>query len=101
MKILPTQFDGAAIRRVYDQETGTYGEFTPEPDWIIVPIVLNVLDDGTEEWLLTSDVGLYADTAGLSYDSVPLPSGTSLYLELVVVDFGGNYDSVSGTVTVP
>lgn len=85
----------------YDQETGTYGEFTPEPDWIIVPIVLNVLDDGTEEWLLTSDVGLYADTAGLSYDSVPLPSGTSLYLELVVVDFGGNYDSVSGTVTVP
>jgi hypothetical protein len=85
----------------YDPELGTYGEFTPEPDWIIVPVVLNVLADGTEQWQLTSDVGLYADPAGLVLNSVPLPSGTSVYLELVVVDFGGNTASVSGTATVP
>lgn len=86
---------------VFDDETGTYGEFTAEPDWIVVPIVLNVLEDGTEEWLLTSDVGLYADVDSLIYDLPQLPSGTQLYLELVVVDYGGNTDSVSGIVTVP
>jgi hypothetical protein len=86
---------------VFDEESGTYGEFAPEPDWIIVPIVLNVLEDGTEEWLLTSEVGLYADLDSLVYDLAQLPSGTQLYLELVVVDFGGDYDSVAGVVTVP
>ncbi len=60
-----------------------------------------VLDDGTEEWLLSSDVGLYADLEAITYDFATLPSGTELYLELIVVDFGGNTDSVSGVVTVP
>jgi hypothetical protein len=60
-----------------------------------------VLDDGTEEWLLTSDVGLYADLDSLVYALEPLPSGTRLYIELVVVDFGGNYGSVSAVVSVP
>lgn len=86
---------------VYDDEAGTYGEFAPEPDWIVVPVVLNVLEDGTEEWLLTSDVGLYADLDSLTYELNPLPSGTQLYLELIVVDFGGNTDSVSGVIAVP
>jgi len=86
---------------VYNEESGNYGEFSPEPDWIIVPQVLNVLPDGTEEWVLTSDVGLYADIDALVYDLPPLPSGTKLYIELVVVDFGGNTASVSATVTVP
>jgi hypothetical protein len=91
----------SATYYVFDEETGTYGEFTPEPDWIIVPVVLNVLEDGTEEWLLTSDVGLFADLEVLSYDLGALPSGTQLYLELIVVDFGGGWDSVHGIVTVP
>ncbi|MCU1440495.1 MAG: hypothetical protein JWP85_1492 [Rhodoglobus sp.] len=86
---------------VFDEESGTYGEFAPEPDWIIVPVVLNVLEDGTEEWLLTSDVGLYADLDTLVYDLSQLPSGVQLYLELVVVDFGGDTDSVSGIVSIP
>lgn len=86
---------------MYDEETGTYGEFTPQPEWLIVPIVLNVLGDGTEEWLLSSDTGLYADLEAITYDFATLPSGTELYLELIVVDFGGNTDSVSGVVTVP
>lgn len=91
----------SSIFYVYDEETGTYGEFTPQPEWLIVPILLNVLDDGTEEWLLSSDTGLYADLDAISFDFVTLDSGTELYLELIVVDFGGNTDSVSGVVTVP
>lgn len=86
---------------VYDDTTGNYGEFSPEPDWIIVPSVLNVLPDGTEEWVLTSDVGLYADVDSIVYDFPALPSGTVLYIELVVVDFGGNTGRVAATVTVP
>jgi len=86
---------------VYNEKTGTYGEFAPEPDWIIVPQVLNVMPDGTEEWVLTGDVGLYADTDSLVYDLPALLSGTRLYIELVVVDFGGNTASVSATVIVP
>lgn len=86
---------------VFDPEAGTYGEFTPEADWIITPTVLNVLDDGTEQWLPTSEMGLYADLESLTYDFPSLESGTQLYLELVVIDFGGNTDRVSGIVTVP
>ena len=86
---------------IYNEETGSYGEFAPEPDWIIVPQVLNVMPDGTEQWYLTGDVGLYADVDSLVYDLPPLESGTQLYIQLVVVDFGGNTASVSATVTVP
>jgi hypothetical protein len=91
----------SATYYVFDEESGTYGEFVPEPDWIVVPVVLNVLEDGTEEWLLTSDVGLFADLDSLSYELSALPSGTRLFLELVVVDFGGNADSVSTLYTLP
>ena len=86
---------------VFNETSGTYGEFQPEPDWIIIPTVLNVMPDGTEEWIQTTDVGLFADLDGLVYDLPSLESGTQLYLELIVTDFGGNRDSVSATVTVP
>ena len=86
---------------IYNEETGSYGEFAPESDWIIVPQVLNVMPDGTEQWYLTGDVGLYADVDSLVYDLPPLASGTQLFIQLVVVDFGGNTASVSATVTVP
>jgi hypothetical protein len=91
----------SAVFYVFDEESGTYGEFDPESDWIIVPVVPNVMPDGTEEWLLTTDVGLYADLDRLVYDLTMLDPGTQVYLELVVIDYGGNSDSVSGTVTVP
>ena len=86
---------------VYNEESGTYGEFSPDPSWIIVPSVLTVAADGTETWVLTSDVGLYAEIDSLVYDLPALESGTSLYIELVVVDFGGNTARVSATVAVP
>jgi len=86
---------------IYNEKTGTYGEFSPKPDWIIVPQVLSVMPDGSEQWYLTSDVGLYADVDSLVYDFPALESGTRLYLQLVVTDFGGNRASVGATVTVP
>ena len=91
----------AEMYYAYNETTGNYGELTVEPTGVIVPEVLNVLGDGTEEWISTSDGGLYSDLDTLDYDLEALPSGTVLYIELVVIDFGGNYDSVDATVTVP
>lgn len=86
---------------VYDEDLGTYGELTADPAGIIVPEVLNVAADGTSTWILTSDVGLYADLPNLQYDVVALDSGTSIYVELTVTDFGGNFDTVFASVQVP
>ncbi|MDO8391309.1 MAG: clostripain-related cysteine peptidase [Actinomycetota bacterium] len=86
---------------VYDEELDMYGELTADPNGIIVPEVLRLAADGTEEWVPTSDVGLYADLPSLQYDLVPLDPGTELYLSLTVVDFGGNYDAVGTIVFVP
>ena len=85
----------------YDQATGNYGELSTDPEGIIVPEVLNVLADGTEEWISTSESGLYADLPGLEYDLADLESGAQLYIELWVTDFGGNSDMVSAVVTIP
>jgi hypothetical protein len=87
---------------LFDAETGTYGELTADPNGLIVPQVLYVSADGEEaEWLPTSDVGLFADLPLLQYSFEPLPSGTPLYIELTVTDFGGNSDSVFAEVEVP
>jgi hypothetical protein len=85
----------------YDEQTGNYGELTADPEGIIVPQLLSVRPDGTEEWIGTTETGLYADLPTLEYDLVDLEPGTVLYIELWVVDFGGNSDMVSATVTVP
>jgi hypothetical protein len=85
----------------YDEASGNYGELSTEADGIIVPQVLSVAADGTEEWVFTSESGLYADLPSLEYDLADLASGTRLYLELWVTDFGGNTDMVSAVVTVP
>jgi hypothetical protein len=85
----------------YDTDLATYGELTTDPEGIIVPQVLVVGADGSESWVATSESGLYADLPNLQYDFPQLPSGTVLYIELWVVDFGGNAAKVSGTVTLP
>ena len=85
----------------YNEQLGTYGALSTEPDGIIVPEQLNVLDDGTEEWFGTSDYGLFADLPGLEYNFETLESGTLVYIELFVIDFGGNRDVVSATVEIP
>ena len=86
---------------VFDEDLGTYGELTADPEGIIVPLVLQWGADDTSEWVPTSDVGLFADLPNLAYDLESLESGTELYVELTVEDFGGNTDFVSAYATVP
>lgn len=85
----------------YDEASGGYGEFAPEPDGIIVPEVLNVAADGSEAWTPTTEVGLYADVANLSYDLEPLGSGTPLQVDLTVFDYGDNSSTVSAYLEAP
>lgn len=80
---------------------GNWGELIVDPNGLIYPIVLNVYPDGSSEWIPTIDVGLYSDYDLLTFEFVPLPSGTPLYAELVVYDFGGNSDYVAMLDLVP
>ncbi len=85
----------------YNADLQTYGELTTDPAGVIVPQVLTVSPDGSEQWTATSDTGLWADLPALQYGFPSLASGTVLQLELWVVDFGGNAASVSAVVTLP
>ena len=82
-------------------EFGTIGQFETDPTGLIVPWMLEWRPDGTFEWVLTSDVGLWADLPNLLYDFQPLDPGTPLYAELWVFDFGGNYDYASVETVIP
>jgi hypothetical protein len=86
---------------IYDEESGNYGEATLEPDGLLVPMVVQYDDEDNESWLPTSDVGLFADLPNILYEFPRLESGTQLYIELAIEDFGGNRDYVSATVTIP
>jgi len=86
---------------VYDDQTGTFGELTADPDGIIVPEVLVLGAEGEPEWQATTEVGLYADLPGLAYVFDELPSGTMVYVGLSVTDFGGNTASISATIEIP
>jgi hypothetical protein len=85
----------------FDPDSGTYGELYADAEGLIVPKLLTVAPDGSRSWEPATDVGLYADLPALQYDFEPLSSGTELYAELTVADFGGNSDSVSAPVVVP
>lgn len=85
----------------FDEGTGGYGELDADPEGLIVPEVLEIGADGSEVWVPTSDVGLFADLPNLLYELRPHPSGTVLRMELSVVDFGGNVDTVTAQVVVP
>lgn len=86
---------------IYDGESGSYGELAPDPDGILVPDVLTVGADGEQTWEPTTDVGLYADIANLTYDFVPLDPGTTIQADLSLYDFGGNVSTLSSLVEVP
>lgn len=86
---------------IYDEESGGYGELAPDPEGIIVPDVLTIGADGEQVWEPTTDVGLYSDVAGLTYEFVPLDSGTTIQADLSLYDFGGNTSTLSSLVEVP
>jgi len=85
----------------YNDATGNYGALTVEAEGIISPEVLSIDADGNEEWLSTSDYGLYSDLPSLSYEFPTVATGTSLYIELTVVDFGGNEATVYAEDVAP
>ncbi len=86
---------------VYDDDLGTFGELTADPQGIIVPEILVSSPDGVATWEPTSDTGLFADLPSLEYEVVPLDPGTRLSVSLSVTDFGGNSATVSATASVP
>lgn len=100
---LTADADGNIIDETYFlyEEGGTVGELNAEEGAVIVPKTLVIDADGNETWTGTTDIGLFADLPSLQYDLAPLESGTQLYVQLSVTDFGGNTDNVSTVVTVP
>lgn len=86
---------------IYDERSGSYGELAPDPEGIVVPDVLTVDVDGEQVWEPTTDVGLYSDVANLTYEFVPLESGTTIQADLGLYDFGGNTSTLSALVDVP
>ncbi len=86
----------------YD-EFGTIGEFDADPHGLIYPYVLEWRPDGTYEWVFTTDVGLWADLPNLMYDFDYefFAEGTSMYAELWVFDYGGNWDYASVETVIP
>jgi hypothetical protein len=85
----------------FDPETSTYGEAELDPEGLISPEVANYDAQGNEIWYPTSDVGLYADLESITYEFVPLPSGTELQMDLGLYDFGGNVSYSTTSVVVP
>ena len=66
-------------------EFGTVSEFVADPTGLIVPWMLTWRPDGTNEWVQTSDVGLWADLPNLLYDFEKLPAGTHAVRRVVRV----------------
>ncbi len=97
MLSLVVDTDGTILTATYYRvdESGTYGELAADPFGLIFPVLLNQYPDGSSEWIVTSDVGLYADLDTMEFGFEPLASGTGLYAELVVFDYAGNSDFVS------
>jgi hypothetical protein len=85
----------------FDPATSTYGEAQLDPKGLISPEVANYDAQGNERWNATSDVGLYADLDNITYEFVPLPSGTPLQMDLAIYDFGGNVSYSTTSVRVP
>ena len=96
---------GSIISETYytfNQNAGTYGELSVQPDGLIVPLVQTLAPGANQyEWVETTGTGLYADLTRLQYSVEPVPSGTRMVLELWVYDYGGNADYVSAVITVP
>jgi len=100
---LVLDFEANILSEVYYEigADGTFGELDADPDGLIYPVLLNQYPDGSQEWVTLSEQGLWANLPDLQYDLEPLESGTGLYAELVLYDYGGNTDSVSMFDFVP
>ncbi len=91
---------GDVLQEVYyltDDENGSYGELVADPQALISPVVLVFGPDGSVEWQTYGDVALFADLPELQYDLELLETGTEIYVDITVTDFGGNETIASAT----
>jgi hypothetical protein len=82
-------------------EFGTVAPFTADPTGLLFPKLPVRAPDGTIEWLVTIDVGLWADLDTLGFDFIDWPAGTPILSELTVTDFGGYRDVFTVQTEVP
>ena len=86
---------------LFASNLGTVGAFTTPEDGLFFPKVPYRDANGVIEWVATTEVGLWSAIEFITYDFVDMPSGTPLYGELTVYDFGGNSASFSATTEIP
>jgi len=86
---------------LFASSLGTIGAFTPAPDGLFIPLVPHRTPDGVIEWVATTDIGLWSSIEFITYEFINLPSGTPLFGELTVSDFGGNTATVFANTEVP
>ena len=97
--------DGTVFSEVFYSvdEYGQWGEISLDPDGIISPLVQMWDEEAGELYWVDSDddFALRADKELLQYSYSPLPSGLEVWIELEVIDFGGNSDWVEISTTTP
>ena len=102
--VVDTEGEEGILSETYyaiDPETGTAGELQADPEGLVYPKLLQVDAEGNETWVESTDVGLYANLPDLTYAFTPLESGTPLYAEVIITDYGGNQGIVDAQVAVP
>jgi hypothetical protein len=90
---------GEVTSETYYAESGDglLAEFTPDPEGLVFTLLQ--AEDGS--WVSPEGPGLFAGLADLQYGFDRLPSGTALYVALLVTDFAGNQAALDAEVTVP
>ncbi|KQS68733.1 hypothetical protein ASG41_07390 [Modestobacter sp. Leaf380] len=99
LSITIDQDAGEVTSEAYYAESGDglLAEFTPDPEGLVFTLLQ--AEDGS--WVSPEGPGLFADLPGLQYGFDRLPSGTALYVALLVADFAGNETALDAEVTVP
>jgi hypothetical protein len=86
---------------VYDDELGTFGEFTADPAGTLMPELLVYGGDGSEEWVTDDTNVIGADLPSLMYDFTRLEPGTAVFVDLTAIDFAGNADTITAEALIP
>ncbi|SDO86446.1 hypothetical protein SAMN05660199_02705 [Klenkia soli] len=99
LQITVDQDAGEVTSETYyaDAGQGLLAEFTPDPEGLVFTLLQ--AEDGS--WVSPEGPGLFAGLEDLQYGFDRLPSGTALYVALLVSDFAGNQTALDAEVTVP
>ena len=99
LSITIDQDAGEVTSETYYAESGDglLAEFSPDPEGLVFTLLQ--AEDGS--WVSPEGPGLFADLPNLQYGFDRLPSGTALYVALLVADFAGNETALDAEVVVP